>query len=183
MARTLQDFVDAAVVEHGRQSEDFKAWRLLVQKVVASMRIRGKLHIAEIADDVIEELEYLEKIPPQSKRKTTRYFPRPKRFADEREEYISALAKRFIATAGRAQSRSKSPKTKGDWVFQEERAREFLELREQYNSLKYSITIDEFMAAVRSLNSQKGTQTRLQSKRSKRKAKAAAQQPIQLSLL
>lgn len=183
MARTLQNFVDAATTECGKQSKEFTQWRLLIQRVVASMNIRGKVSIAEIADDVIEELELLEEIPPQPARKTTRYFPRPRRFANKREEYTFSLAKRFISEAGRAQSRSNIPKQGGEWILQESRATQFLEVQETYRKLQYPITLDEFLSAIRSLNAEKGVQARLRSKRSKRKQEAAKKQPVQPSFL
>lgn len=168
MSRTLEDFVSAASELLGKVEEETISMR--VHQMIDRMNVH-KDDVASVRDDVLIELGLL----TSSKRKTNRYFPTPKTFANDREEYVYGLAKRFVRSDGRSQSRIE--KVSRGWAFQEARAGAFLETHERHGSLKYPITLDELLGAIRSLNARKGAQTRMVRTRSKKKKKTPLEQP------
>jgi len=173
MARTLQNFVDAAI-EKGNFPEDSALLRLYVQKLVLDMHVYGTENIQRLADDIVVELEYFGHISKQPKRKSKRYFSTPIRLDTSREKYIFDLATKCNAKYGKTisfrmkveseKSSHKRPRG-GD---QDDFASDFLTERRENGKLLHNVSQKEFLSMIRSINAQKATPTR-------RKKEAAAQ--------
>jgi len=185
MARTLQNFVDAAI-EKGSFPEDSYMLRLHIKKMLVDMHVRGENSIAQLADDIIVELEYFGHVPKQPKRKTSRYFSTPIRLKTEREQYIFDLAKKCIAAYGKQVSlRTKLASSKrprgGE---QNDSASDFLAEKREQGTLKHNVLQSELLSMIRRINSQKATPSRRRKKaREEKVAKEAFEASLQPTLL
>lgn len=177
MTRSLEDFVIAVKDLAATRNEKLSLVR--IQQMLEHMRV-SKDSIESIRDDVVEELVLDGLLEKQPGRKTTRYFPRLKRFESAKEAFVYELAGRFIQEDGKRQRGIE--RTKNDWYFQSKRARKFLEAREKSGRLEYNVTLDEFLSAVRSRNAQKATTSRLRNKRRERRRAKKTKRPAQRTL-
>lgn len=184
MARTLQDFVDAAIEKGGLPTNPLRL-RLHVQKLVLGMHIRGEDNIARLADDIIVELEYFEHISKQPKRKTKRYFSTPIRLTSPREEYIFALAKKCIRAYGKSVSlriklqdgKRSSKRPRGGE--QDDFASDFLAEKREQGTLWHNVQQGEFLSMIRRINAQKATPSRRRKEAHQQKVAAAEANPQQ----